>query len=203
MFVAKKIASCGKEDSVLWQGRGALPPWEHEASLGQTWCLCRGNLALVAYSFFDDDTQKRPRPHMIFRIAFVQRPRSHVRCCETGTIHLPYTSHTPHLHLTHTSLDTSHLIPFTSSLLPYLRWGIKWGLSEVSPRYLTCQKPFLQRHFKEFSEVCEVFIKNPPNSIRNRILMQNPHKHTPHHPHQTFPTVKSEFTLPKPRVYPT
>ena len=94
-FVARKIDVCGKEDSILWQGRGAFPPWEHEASLGQTWCLCRGNLALVAYSFFGDDTQKRPRPHMIFRIAFVQRPRSHVRCCETGTIHLPYTSHTP------------------------------------------------------------------------------------------------------------
>ena len=116
------------------------------------------------------------------------------------------TSLTPHSYLTwHLSPHTFYLFPLT---LPQVRYQVryqvrsKWGLSEVSPRYLTCQTPFLQRHFKEFSEVCEVFIKTLPNSIQNRILIQNPHKHTHHHPHQTFPTVKSEFTLTKPWVYP-
>jgi hypothetical protein len=91
--------------------------------------LCRGNLTLVAYSFFGTDTQKTPRPHIIFRIAFVQRPRDHVRCCKTGTIHLPYTSHTP---------PTHHLNRFSCFCLHsgwyayevYVR--SMWGLCEVS-----------------------------------------------------------------------
>ena len=69
--------------------------------------------------------------------------------------------------------------------------------------YLTCRNPFIQRHSRRFSEVSPHIAQKQRVICENCILMRDSHKYTQHHPNPSFPTAKSEFTLPKPRVYPT